>query len=125
MMITGLNHANISTAKLTETVAFFTEVLGLKVGPRPPFVGFDGAWLYLGDQPVVHLVERVPSRPQEGPLDHFSFTVTDFDAALADLDAKGVPYKASEIPGGFGKQAFLKDPNGVTVELTWQPRAPA
>ncbi len=34
-MITGLNHANISTAKLQETVDFFVRVIGLRVGPRP------------------------------------------------------------------------------------------
>ena len=120
-MITGLNHANISTPKLKETCAFFIDVLGLKIGPRPNFAGFDGAWLYAGDQAVLHLVERSETRAREGALDHFSFTVTDFDAALAHLDAKGVPYLAMDIPDGFGRQAFVKDPNGVTVELTWRP----
>ena len=118
-MITGLNHANISTAKLKETVAFFTDVLGLRIGPRPHFVGFDGAWLYVGDQAVLHLVERAEARTPDGALDHFSFTVTDFDAALALLDAAGVKYVAQDIPSGFGRQAFVQDPNGVTVELTW------
>ena len=120
-MITGLNHANISTVKLRETVAFFTDVLGLRIGPRPDFVGIDGAWLYVGDQAVLHLVERTEARTPDGALDHFSFTVADFDAALARLDAAGVPYAAMDIPGGFGRQAFVRDPNGVTVELTWRP----
>lgn len=119
-MITGLNHANISTVKLAETVAFFTDVLGLRVGPRPDF-GFAGAWLYVGNQAVLHVVERAEPRLIEGALDHFSFTVMDFDAALARLDAAGVKYAAMDIPSGFGRQAFMKDPNGVTVELTWRP----
>ncbi len=121
-MITGLNHANISAVKLKETVAFFTDVLGLRKGPRPDFVGFDGAWLYAGDQAVLHLVERSEVRTPDGALDHFSFSVADFEAALARLDAAGVPYAAQDIPDGFGRQAFVKDPNGVTVELTWMAR---
>ncbi len=120
-MITGLNHANISTVKLKETIAFFTDVLGLRSGPRPDFVGFEGAWLYVGDQAVLHLVERTEARTPDGALDHFSFTVVDFEAALVRLDAAGVVYVAQDIPSGFGRQAFLKDPNGVTVELTWRP----
>src|SRR5690242_12123223 len=32
-LVTGLNHANISTMKLEATIAFFVDVLGLKVGP--------------------------------------------------------------------------------------------
>jgi len=116
-MLTGLNHANISTAKLTETTDFFIRVLGLRVGPRPD-LGFPGAWLYLGDQPVIHLVERSAARTPDGALDHVSFTVPDLDAELRRLDQIGVPYRASDIPSGFGRQAFVKDPNGVTIELT-------
>jgi catechol 2,3-dioxygenase-like lactoylglutathione lyase family enzyme len=119
-MITGLNHANISTAKLQETIDFFVEVIGLKVGPRPDF-NFAGAWLYAGNQAVIHLVERALARDPEGALDHISFTAPDFDAALARLDQLGVTYRWSHIPGGFGRQAFVKDPNGVTIELTGPP----
>jgi catechol 2,3-dioxygenase-like lactoylglutathione lyase family enzyme len=119
-MLAGLNHANISTAKLTETVDFFVRVLGLRVGPRPAF-GFGGAWLYLGDQPVIHLVERDAPRDPNGALDHVSFTVPDFDGALRQLAEIGVAYRASDIPGGFGRQAFVLDPNGVTIELTDVP----
>jgi catechol 2,3-dioxygenase-like lactoylglutathione lyase family enzyme len=119
-MLSGLNHANISTAKLTETVDFFVRVLGMRVGPRPAF-GFGGAWLYLGDQPVIHLVERATPRDPKGALDHVSFTVSDFDGALRRLDELGVHYLASDIPGGFGRQAFVRDPNGVAIELTDVP----
>jgi catechol 2,3-dioxygenase-like lactoylglutathione lyase family enzyme len=116
-MITGLNHANISTMKLSETIAFFVDVLGLHVGPRPDF-GFAGAWLYSGQQPVVHLVARAPPGGPEGAIDHISFTVPDLGAAMARFDKLGVPYRWSEIPSGFGRQAFVQDPNGVTIELT-------
>lgn len=116
-MITGLDHANITTAKLGETVAFFTDVLGLKVGPRPSF-GFAGAWPYAGDQAVVHIVERQEARPAVGALDHFSFAVSDLEAVLRRLDDAGLRYVVQDIPDGFGRQAFVRDPNGVTVELT-------
>lgn len=120
-MIIGIDHANIVTDKLAETRAFFL-MLGLKDGPRPNFAGFKGAWLYAGDAPVVHLVDFGQARPASaGAIDHFSLAVDDFEATLAHLDAKGVPYRAVDIPDGFGRQAFVKDPNGVTVELTWRP----
>lgn len=116
-MITGLNHANLSTAKLQETIDFFVGVIGLKVGPRPGFT-FPGAWLYAGDQPVLHLVERAQARVPNGALDHISFTVTDLDAATRHLDQLGIPYRVSITPSGFGRQAFLTDPNGIKIELT-------
>ena len=36
--------------------AFYDRVLGMKAGDRPPFP-FPGAWIYLGDTPVLHLVD--------------------------------------------------------------------
>jgi catechol 2,3-dioxygenase-like lactoylglutathione lyase family enzyme len=122
-MLLGLNHVNISTAKLAETMTFFTEVLGMRIGPRPAF-SFGGAWLYVGDKPVVHLVECGEARTA-GALDHAAFTVADFEAALARLQRLGIPYKASDIPGNFGRQCFVLDPNGVRIELTEPGSGPA
>lgn len=122
-MITGLNHANISTAKLRETIDFFVGVIGLKTGPRPDFP-FPGAWLYAGDQAVLHLVERPQARAPDGAIDHISFTVQDLDAAARRLDELRIPYRLSTVPSGFGRQAFLTDPNGIRIELT-EPGRPA
>jgi catechol 2,3-dioxygenase-like lactoylglutathione lyase family enzyme len=122
MAIRGLDHVNISTAKLAETRAFFIEVLGLEEGWRPPFP-FDGAWLYAGGRDVVHLAEvsgeRQPSRA--AALDHFAFEIDDFDDARQRLDAAGIAYRASESPAGGIRQLFLTELNGATVELNWRP----
>ena len=53
-MCLALDHVNIRTRRLSVLRAFYTDVLGLKDGPRPPF-GHPGAWLYAGDHPIVHL----------------------------------------------------------------------
>ena len=119
-MISGLNHVNVCTTDLAATRAFYVDLLGLTEGPRPNF-GVDGLWLYAGGAPIVHIVLEGESRPARGAIDHFSFTVGDFDAALARMTAAGVRYAAMDIPDGFGRQAFVTDPNGVTVELTWRP----
>jgi len=121
-MIRGLDHVNVCTDDLPATRAFYVDLLGLTEGPRPAF-GIDGLWLYAGDAPIVHIVLEGSARPARGAIDHFSFAVADFDAALARMTAAGVPYAAADIPGGFGKQAFITDPNGVTVELTWRTAA--
>lgn len=118
-MIQGLNHVNVCTEDLAATRAFYVDLLGLTEGPRPNF-GVDGLWLYVGEAPIVHIVLETEARPARGALDHFSLTVADFDGALAKMDAAGVRYTAVDIPDGFGRQAFLRDPNGVTVELTWR-----
>ena len=45
------------TAKLDETRAFFEEVLGLKIGPRPEF-DMPVCWLYAGGRDVVVYDDR-------------------------------------------------------------------
>jgi catechol 2,3-dioxygenase-like lactoylglutathione lyase family enzyme len=49
-----LDHYNVSTRKLKETVQFYEDVLGFVNGPRPQF-NFPGAWLYSAGHPVLHL----------------------------------------------------------------------
>jgi len=116
-MITGLDHAAILTDKLEETTRFFTDIIGLKRGPRPT-VRIPGEWLYAGDCPIVHLAAVKHARANRGTLDHISLAVSDLDETVNRINAAGVQCVAVDIPGGFGRQAFVKDPNGVTIELT-------
>jgi hypothetical protein len=44
MSVGVLDHYNVSTRKLKETVQFYEDVLGFVNGPRPQF-NFPGAWL--------------------------------------------------------------------------------
>lgn len=122
-MIIDLNHVNIVTDKVEETREFFERVLGLKAGYRPPF-DFDGAWLYVGDKPVVHLQALDSSfnaKPSErgaaGPLDHASFEVTDIAVAKARLDENAIAYREITSPDGRNHQLFFREPNGVVIEL--------
>jgi catechol 2,3-dioxygenase-like lactoylglutathione lyase family enzyme len=118
LAITALDHVNIRTTDLPKTQAFFTEVLGLTVGWRPDF-SFGGAWLYAGGKDVVHLVAvgRAGAPSKGSSLDHFAFTIDDYDDAKRRLDTAGVTYQAGEAPNGGIRQLFVTEFNGVTFEL--------
>ena len=124
-LVTGLDHINIRTADLAATRRLFVEVLGLNEGWRPPFP-FPGAWLYAGDKDVVHLVEVAePAAASEGSsLDHFAFEISDYDQALEKVKATGLKFREIPTPGTSVKQIFVRDPNGVTVELNWKGERP-
>jgi catechol 2,3-dioxygenase-like lactoylglutathione lyase family enzyme len=121
MTLAGIDHVNISTAKLAETRRFFIDGLGLTEGWRPDFP-FPGAWLYQGDRAVVHLVEKTEPLPpsRQASLDHFAFAAQDYEATVARLKEKGVEFGAVAVPGSSIRQLFLLDPNGVTIELNFQ-----
>ena len=97
------------------------DVLDLTEGWRPAFP-FGGAWLYLGDQAVVHLVENdQPRRPSgEAALDHFAFAAHGYDETVGRLTEKAIPFGAVGVPGSTIRQLFLRDPNGVNVELNFR-----
>jgi catechol 2,3-dioxygenase-like lactoylglutathione lyase family enzyme len=114
-----IHHVNIRTKNLDASIAFYRDVLGLVQGHRPDF-GFPGAWLYDQDKPAIHLNEAVetPSTASNA-LDHVAFYTEDMDGVLARLDAMGVHYYGLRpLPDGKTRQCFMKDPNGITVEIT-------
>ena len=119
MPLTRLDHYNISTARPEETLRFYCDGLGLVNDPsRRPDFGIPGAWLFVNDQALVHLVfvDEDPGRPS-GPLDHVAFDGVDRDTICARLDDQGIDYSLVEHPSGAFSQVFLRDPNGVRVEI--------
>jgi len=114
-----IHHVNIKTQDLEASIVFYRDALGLRHGERPAF-GFPGAWLYDQDKPAVHLNEVVEKPASaSNAFDHVAFYSDDLDAVLARLDAVGVHYSGLRpIPGGKLRQCFMKDPNGITVEVT-------
>ena len=122
MSVGMLDHYNVSTRNLRDTVRFYEEVLGLVNGPRPPF-DFPGAWLYSEGHPVLHLNDISPTdkpqRPDSGVIDHIAFGSRGFEAIKQHLTRKGVPFRANEVPNSTRRQIFLTDPNNVLIELNF------
>jgi catechol 2,3-dioxygenase-like lactoylglutathione lyase family enzyme len=120
MGINGLDHINIDTCLPEETIAFYTDVLGLedRVGARPNF-DFPGAWLWVGDVAVVHLnfIDADDRFGNRNAFNHVAFAGSDFDAMCAVLDERGLDYKTATVDGIGVRQIFVNDPNGIRVEI--------
>lgn len=134
-----LEHYNIRTTHLDETIRFYSEVVGLTSGYRPS--NRPGAWMYdRTDTPVVHITGVDPSNPEamaqldaylgsrdpatlvgSGAIDHVAFDASDYDQFCRHLDKHAVAYKAREVEAMSLKQLFIVDPNGITVELNFRP----
>ena len=118
MPLKGLDHVTVNCADLARSRAFYAEVLGLIDGKRPAFP-FPGAWLYAGDHPVVHLVGGAPSGPT-GSFDHVAFEASDFPATRARLAGMGVDFQENTFAAAGLSQIFLRDPDGVKLELNFR-----
>jgi catechol 2,3-dioxygenase-like lactoylglutathione lyase family enzyme len=134
MSIEKLDHYSIRTKDLESTRRFYTQVMGLEVGPRPDFP-FPGVWLYQGRSAVVHVVgidpndasglqdylgdKNLDTQPGTGTIDHVAFVGSDLGAMRERFQAAQVPFRERTVPTLNLHQVFLEDPNGVTIELNF------
>jgi catechol 2,3-dioxygenase-like lactoylglutathione lyase family enzyme len=124
MGVRGMNHLTIRPGDLDRTARFYADVLGLRIGDRPPF-GFPGVWLWNDEAPIVHLIGDRPGeapneqRPAEntGRLDHVAFACADLPAMRDTLTARGIAFQERVVPRLNQTQLFLSDPDGVPLEL--------
>ncbi len=133
MALTRLDHFSVRTTDVAGTQAFYEKVLGLRNGPRPNFP-FPGAWLYQGEQAVVHVIGVDPKDSSglmdylgargggdtgSGNFDHIAFAADDLDGMRSHFGACAVSFTERSVPGLGLHQVFLTDPNGLTVELNF------
>jgi catechol 2,3-dioxygenase-like lactoylglutathione lyase family enzyme len=123
MSVGMLDHFNIRTRRLDDTVRFYEDILGLQNGDRPNF-SFPGAWMYSEGRPVVHLVDisptSEPQKPDSGVVHHVAFASRDFNGMKQRLQSKGMAFDTRQVPGGELWQIFVRDPNGVMIELNYE-----
>ena len=138
-MALTLNHFSIRSLDLAACERFYTQVLGLRVGPRPPFP-FPNLWLYKGNtsvwgNAVVHIIGIDRNDPEglkqylgdrdlsslghTGSVDHLAFSATGLAAMRANLQAQGIAIRERTVPNLGLHQMFLDDPNGVVIELNY------
>jgi catechol 2,3-dioxygenase-like lactoylglutathione lyase family enzyme len=125
MNVGVLDHYNVSTRKLKETVRFYEDVLGFVNGPRPQF-NFPGAWLYSAGHAVLHLNDisetDMSQPPDTGVINHIAFASRGFEAMKRHLSGKGVPFRVNQVPSSSRWQIFIRDPNNVDIELNFETK---
>jgi len=124
MPVTGFSHYNLRADRATLDVLrnFYVDVVGLKLGARPPFRSF-GYWLYIGEQAVLHLSEAGPHERRtphaDGTFDHVAFECVDMAGFEAHLRACGIDFRRGHVPVLDRWQLFFVDPAGNGVELSF------
>ena len=133
MTIQKLDHVNIRTADLGATRRFYTEVMGMEDGYRPPF-DFPGIWLYAGEAPVIHVTDISKGSPRHpadgvipqgtGMVDHIAFFGDDPEALRGRLNRAQLRFEERVVPRNGILQIFFRDPNGILIEVNHQAAVP-
>ena len=133
MPLHRLEHYLVLSDDIDGTRDFYCDVLGMTQGFRPQ-LDFPGYWLYLGDTACIHIAEwpsyeewtkkvglPVSTRAAStGAVDHIAFNGTGFDEMRARLVARNLAFSESSLDDIGLKQMFLRDPNGVPIEINFR-----
>ena len=125
----SLNHYTILARDLEATKNFYTDVVGLAVGDRPP-LNFPGYWLYCGGVPTVHLIGnraedaadqgRAADPAKTGRLDHIAFACEGLKDMKANLEQHSIKFDERVLPRLNMTQLFYYDPDGIAVECNFR-----
>lgn len=117
--VVGVDHVSIVVSDTDRAVDFYRKVLGLEVADRPE-LGFPGAWLWLGADVTLHLLELpnpdpIDGRPEHGGRDrHIALRVSSLEPVLSALTELAIPFTRSRS----GRAAvFFRDPDGNGIEV--------
>jgi lactoylglutathione lyase/glyoxylase I family protein len=110
-------HVCILAEDLEATRAFYTDALGLEVvfdflRDGEPF----GFYLGAGGRSHIEVFQRAAGAEQ-GRIDHLCLEVESIDAAIAHLRGRNVEVTDKKLGCDDTWQAWVRDPNGVRIEL--------
>jgi catechol-2,3-dioxygenase len=120
----SFSHYNLQAPRelLDRLRDFYTDVVGLSLGERPPFES-SGYWLYAGHEAVLHLTEvagdEIRAQGSRSTFGHGAFNCEgrrEFERKLAH---RGIRFEVAHVPLTGQVQLFFKDPAGNGVELNF------
>jgi catechol 2,3-dioxygenase-like lactoylglutathione lyase family enzyme len=132
MAVTELNHYFVRASNLERTRDFYENVLGFEIMPRPDFP-FPGYWLGVNGKIQVHMGPAgIPNQelyylgtPKNAPagnsgvIDHIAFLATEPEGFMKRFKDMGLSYRPRSFPESALYQLFIKDPDGLMIELNF------
>ena len=126
MKVKILLHTRMRVSDMEQTIAFYTNVLGLevleqKVSPRGSHLAF---LKVPNSEELIELTSFPPSGPVKVQEDlvHLAFQVESLDDTIAALNAKGVKVTDGPTQTSSGSRfIFIDAPDGYEVELIERP----
>ena len=120
---TGILHHSVIVSDTQRSVDFYHGVLGLRQDDSRPNMSFQGAWLWVGEDQAIHLLEldnpdEGAVRPEHGGRDrHVALGVKNLTALIERLEAHQVAFTRSKS----GRAAvFFRDPDDNAIEVIEQ-----
>ncbi|WP_248925561.1 VOC family protein [Paenibacillus hamazuiensis] len=122
MNVTGFNHITLKVSDLVLSLAFYEDVLGMKLvhrGRTDVYLEWGGAWICLVERPVPDEKPHTSFPSSCCGMDHVAFSIgeEDFDAAVHKLKRHQVNIVRGPVERGGGRCVNFLDPDGIQLEL--------
>jgi lactoylglutathione lyase len=119
-----LLHTMIRVKDLDRSVGWYRDALGLREESRRVLAKGDATILFLTDGGAEHRIELTYNHDGRdydlgNQFGHFAFGVDDLDVERARLEKLGVSFARGpyQVVSGGSRIAFIKDPDGIEIEL--------
>lgn len=126
-MVIGFEHVGMTCGDLDRTIAFYCGLLGLNLALRKQNDHGEMAFLDTGSGmleiacPKAEVSRSRDVPPHEAGMRHLTFAVGSVDAMIEKLEAAGVAVVERPRPAYYTEMirrvAFVRDPDGILVEL--------
>ena len=117
-------HKSITVKNMDQSIAFYQNILGLKLLSRREIPENKAEIAFLGDSETDSRIELTywlekTDWTEGDELDHLAFAVPDMDAAMTlfknnEVNIALEPYS---LQGSSTRIAFITDPNGIWLEI--------
>ncbi len=126
MQVKKLLHTRMRVSDMDQTIAFYTNILGLEVLERKTSPrGSHLAFLKVpNSEELIELTSFPPSGPVtvQEDLVHLAFQVDNLDDTIASLNAQGVKITDGPTHSSSGNRfIFIDAPDGYEIELIERP----
>lgn len=144
MTVRRLDHCNVLSPDLAATVAFYTDLLEMKVGPPPSGDMTRTVWIHDDEGfPILHVQSVDPANPEAkfadirkrlgdlidrldmerlrdtGSIEHVALQCVGYERLKKRCEQRGIPLRTNFVQRSGVRQIFLQDPNGVLLELNF------
>ena len=121
-VISGTDFITVSTQDYERAARFYGETLGLEFSKR--WGGMPAGEFETGNLKIAVMQSDafgIEFRANNHPIE---FHVDDFEAAKAELEARGVEFRGETLDSGVCFQAFFADPDGNALAIHHRYAAP-
>ena len=115
-------HTSVNVKDMDRSINFYTHKLGMKLESRREIKQNNAEIAFLSIEGSNHNIELTWWKDKtdyaEGDqLDHIAFSVEDMDEFMDRMRSDGVEIAKEPYTLGTSMIAFIKDPNGIWIEI--------